>query len=144
MGDTFLGDGRLERIEVHDDEVDGLNAVIGGLLAMLGEVAAVEEAAMDFRMQGLDPAIEHFREAGEVRNLNHRNAEGGDEFRGAAGGKDLHPVSVETFGKLVESGLVGDRDEGAGDAHRWRSMIRPTGSCKVKSGRTTRCGEWEI
>ncbi len=43
-------------------------------------------------------------------------------------------MAVEAFGQFVESGLVGDRDEGAGNAHVWRSMIRPPGPRKAKSG----------
>jgi hypothetical protein len=47
--DARLGDGLLEGVEVDDDEVDGLDAVLGRLLAMLVVVAQEEESAVDFR-----------------------------------------------------------------------------------------------
>jgi hypothetical protein len=130
-GDALLRHGLFEGVEIHDD---GEDAVLRGLFAVFREVAAVEEPPVDLRVQGLDPAIEHLGKSGEIRDLRDGNPEGGDEFGGAAGGKDLHPVAVEAFGQFVESGLVGDRDEGAGNTHGWRSMIRPPGPRKAKSG----------
>ena len=60
-GDVGLGDGLLEGVEVHDHEVDGQDAVFLGLF-LVGFVAAEEEeAAVDFRVEGLDAAIQDFR-----------------------------------------------------------------------------------
>ena len=45
-----LRDGGFERVEVHDDEVDELDAVLLGFLEVLMRIAAAEEAAMDLRV----------------------------------------------------------------------------------------------
>ena len=40
---------------------------------------------MDRRVQGLDPAIEQFRKAGDLRHLGDRNPGRGEGLRRAAG-----------------------------------------------------------
>ena len=45
-----LRDGGFERVEVHDDEVDEVDAVLLGFVEVLMRIATAEEAAMDFRV----------------------------------------------------------------------------------------------
>jgi hypothetical protein len=59
-------------IQIHCHEVDGHDAVV--LHHGVIDTPASEYAAVDLRMQGLDPAIHHFRKPGKVRNLDYRHA----------------------------------------------------------------------
>ena len=63
-GYTLLGDGFTERVEVDADEVDGFNSVLAKSFHMLRELPAGEDASMDFRVEGLDPAVKNLRESG--------------------------------------------------------------------------------
>ncbi len=57
-----LGDRRRERVQVDDDEVDRLDAVLAHHCVV--GAAAAEQAAVDLRVQCLDPAVHDLREAG--------------------------------------------------------------------------------
>ena len=62
-------DGLLERIEVHHHHVDRLDAVLRQLRACAARIVGDgEEPAMDLRMERLDPAVEDFRETGDLRD----------------------------------------------------------------------------
>ena len=61
---AVAGDGRLERIEVHDDRVDRRNRVRFHLLFVHGVPALVKNRAEDFRMERFNPAVEQSRKAG--------------------------------------------------------------------------------
>ncbi len=69
-----FGDGGSERVEVHADQVDGRDAVGVDGGHVLGQVAAGQDAAMHLRVQGLDAAVEHFREAGVVADFGDGQA----------------------------------------------------------------------
>src|SRR5688572_29514323 len=59
-------DGLTKRVEVDDHHINVLDGVFVDLALMLGVVADGEQAAVDFRVQGLDTTVENFRKAGEV------------------------------------------------------------------------------
>src|SRR5690606_10462326 len=60
QGDTFLGDGCLERVKIDDEQVDRGNAICHGFASMSGIITLEEEAAMHFRMKGLHATAEEF------------------------------------------------------------------------------------
>ena len=70
---------------------------------------------MDFRVQGLDPAVHHFRETGIVRDLGHRDALFGQQFRRTACRQDLDIVSLQKAGDFKQAGFVGDAEQRALD-----------------------------
>jgi hypothetical protein len=105
--------GRLERVEIDHDDVDRRDPVHTHRCDMLGRIAARQDAAMDQRMQGLDPAVHHLREAGMGRHLDDLDARLGDRRGRAAGRQDLDTVPGEPLGELDQAGLVGNRDQGA-------------------------------
>ena len=80
---------RLERIEVAHDQVDRLDAVFLQRGPVLGIVAHGEDAAVDVRMQRLDPAVEHLRKAGDLGDLAHRQAGLGKRLARASRGDQL-------------------------------------------------------
>ncbi len=61
-------------IEVGDEEVDRRDAVRGNGGELIGPVAPYQQPTMDRRMQCLDPALEHFRKARDLRDFAHRKA----------------------------------------------------------------------
>ena len=77
----------------------------------------VEQPAVDFRMQRLHAAIEHFREAGVLADILDREARFAQGFGGAASGDQFHPRGDEGLGKWNQSGLVGNGEQRARELH---------------------------
>lgn len=77
--------------------------------------ATTEDAAVDFRVQGLDPAVHHFGKAGVVSHFHRVNAVVLEQLVGAAGGQDLDTELLQLTGEFEDTGLVGDADQGAAD-----------------------------
>src|SRR5690606_6902154 len=102
-----------EGVEVDHHHVDGLDAVLRHHPVV--DAPAAEDAAVDLRVQGLDPAVHHLREAGVVRHFHRRDAVVPEQAEGAAGGEDLHPQLAQGTGKVQDAGLVGNADQGAAD-----------------------------
>ena len=116
--DVRLGDGFLERIEVHHHQIDRRNVVFLGLGDVRGVVAALEQAAVDFRVQGLQSTVEKFRRAGEFRDVDDRQASFPQSHGGPAGGKEFDSHFVEFLRKFGQAGFVGDGEQSAGDGHK--------------------------
>ncbi len=74
---------------------------------MFGVVANCQQSAMDFRMQGLDPAVHHFREACQVRYVADLEAGVRERPRGSPGGDELDAEALQPPGERDQSGLVG-------------------------------------
>ena len=106
-----LGDRLLERIQVHDQQIDGADVVRLERGHVFGQIAAREDAAMDLRMQGLDAAIEHFGKAGVIGHLGHGHALFGEQFGGAARGQNAHAERREVARKIDDARLVGNRNQ---------------------------------
>ena len=66
-----FGDGGLERIEVHDQEIDRLDAVLVRRRGVLLVRADRQQPAMHLRVQRLHPAVHHFRKAGEFGDVDY-------------------------------------------------------------------------
>ncbi len=134
-GDSGLGRGFLEGVEIHDDHVDGGDAVLGDGGDVLGIFAAMEDAAVDFGMKRLDAAVEHFRESGEFGDVFDHDAGVAEELGGAAGGDEFDAEGGELAGEIDESGFVGDAENGAANLGRCRH-----------DGPLTRCrnDEWRL
>jgi len=101
----------LERIEVDDEQVDRRDAVLRDRGHVLRRVAPREQAAVDGRVQRLDAAVEHFRKAGVLGNLGHREARVREQLRGAAGRQQLHAEPCQLARELDDAGLVGDGNQ---------------------------------
>ncbi len=69
-------------------------------------LAPAENAAVDLGMQGLDPAIHHFRESRVIGDLGHRQTGVGQQLGGTAGGEQGHATFVECLGKFQDASLV--------------------------------------
>ena len=98
--------GGHEGIEVDADQVDVAHAVFVHGLDMRGEVAPRQDAGVDLGVQGLDPAVEHFRETGVVGDVDHRQAGLAEGFGGTAGGEEFDAGVGERAGEVDEAGFV--------------------------------------
>ena len=84
-----LRDGRLERVEVDDDQVDRADAMRLHRRDMFGIVAHREQAAMDLRVERLHPAVHHLRKAGKFANVTDFMTKFAQLGGGAAGRDQL-------------------------------------------------------
>ena len=75
---------------------------------------------MDHGMQGLDPAVHHLGEAGQVGDVLHRQAETGDGGAGAAGRDQFDTEPVQGAGGVLQPGLVAQRNQRALRRHAVR------------------------
>ena len=115
------GDGRLERVEIDHDEVDRGDAVLVHRGNMGRIRAAGEDAAMNQRMQRLDPAIHDLRKACMDADFRHGNACVHQRFGGAAGRQDLDALGGKKLSELDKAGLVGHRNKRPGDL--WCGLV---------------------
>ena len=115
------GDGVGEGVEIDDDQVDGGHAQGPQLVEVVGLAAIGEDAGVDGRVEGLDPALEALGEAGDLLHRGDGQARGGDGGGGGAGGDDLDAGIGQGLSQGDEAGLVVDGDEGAAHGHAVRA-----------------------
>ncbi len=115
--DVFDGGRLLEGVEVDADEVDGGDAELirGG--GIFGEVAALEDSAVYFRVKRFNPSIKNFGMAGEGGDIDDGEAGVAESGGGAAGGEDFDAEGGEAAGEVEEANFVGNTEEGALDFH---------------------------
>ncbi len=104
----------LKRIEIDYHEIDRLDAMRPHCLDMRRVAANGEQAAMHGRMQRLDPAVHHFRKAGDVGYFGDGEAGSGQRHSCAAGRNELDAVVGQRARKLDQAGFVGNGNKGAG------------------------------
>jgi hypothetical protein len=110
---TRLGDSGGEWVKVDGDQINRANTVLGH--DRIVDAATAENATVDFRVQGLHPAIHHFRKAGVVGHFHGCHAVVLQQFEGAAGGENFHAKLNQFTGKFKDAGLVGNADQRAAD-----------------------------
>ena len=115
--------GGLERIEIHHDQLEGEDAVLGQRLHVLGIVVAAEDAAVDLRMEGFQPAVHHFGEAGVLGDVADGDALALQVFSGSAGAEDFHAGGDQSAGEIGQPQLVADADQGTLNAGRIHDAI---------------------
>ena len=93
-GDVF------EAVEIDDHHVDGGDAVFGECAHVVGLFAHGENSGGDVRVNGLDAAIHHFGEAGDVGDVSNRDSRLAKQTRGAAGGDELSALRDEAAGEI--------------------------------------------
>ncbi len=84
-------------IQVHDDQVDRLDAVLPDRRQVLGQVAPRQDAAVHPGMQGLHPAVEHLGKAGHLGDADDGQAGAGQGVGRAAGGHQLQPRAASSW-----------------------------------------------
>ena len=66
---------------------------------------------MHFRVQGLDAAIQHFRETGVVSNFRDRHTIFLQQLGGTAGGQDVHAQRAQRACEIEHAGFVGNGNQ---------------------------------
>ena len=129
-------DGGFERIEIAHQEVYSGDAVLGHAGGMVGLVAQRQQSAMHHRVQGLDPAIHHFREVGDVRHVADGQS-GVAQRLGCAAGRNQHHAQVgQPLREFEQPGLVGDRQQGTGNLPDF--LVRSGHFCDSQGAEKTR------
>ncbi len=106
-------DGGLERIQIDHQEVDRADLVRAHRLGVRRIAANAEQAAMHRRVQRLDPAVHHFREPGEIADVQHVQSGIAQGLARAAGRNQRDAVAGKGTGEFDHAGFVGNGDEGA-------------------------------
>ena len=126
-GNSRLGGSFFEGVEVDDYHVDWGDAVLGHSGDMSRVFAAMQDAAVNSGMEGLDAPVKHLGESGEFGNIFDGHAGVAQQFGGASGGDEFHSERGELAGEIYESGFVGNGEDGALDfgiiGHRPLEMV---------------------
>ena len=96
---------------------------------MLRVLADREQAAMDLRMQGLDPPVHHLGKAGEIGDVADLKPRLDEGAMRAAGRDQLDAEGGEAACEIDEAGLVGDGNQ------------RPRGAAKFDRHEGLHCCE---
>ena len=103
----------LKRIKIDHDQVNRGDPVFGH--DRIVDSAPPENTAVDLRMQCFDTPVHHFRETGVIRHLRHRHGCICQQPGCPAGRQDLNTQLMQGAGKFLDTGLVGDTDQGLFD-----------------------------
>ena len=68
---AWLGHSGFEGVQIDDEQIDGLNAVLFQSGHVLGHIAPCQQAAVNFGMQCFDTAIQHFWKLCELCHFGH-------------------------------------------------------------------------
>ena len=131
--------GFLERIEIDHQKIDGADPMRQhrGLMHRIG--ADGEQAAMDFRMQGFDPSIHHFRKACHIGHVLNRQACGFQTGTSASCRNQLDPARMQGLCEIQQSRLVGNGKQSAGDAAKIMGHEHvQTNECETENSKSNR------
>ena len=119
-------DGGLghERVQVAHHQVDGLDALGGqvGQVLVLGPVG--QDPPVDLGVQGLDPAPQHGRGAGDGLDLDVGYAPGGQGLRRPPAGDELPPQPHQTAGQALQPRLVVDGEKRPHGVAPWAASMK--------------------
>ena len=104
-----LRDRRLERIQIHNDQINGFDGVCFHRRLVRRVAANVKQPTVNERMQRFHAAVEHFRKTRVFGNIFHRQARVTQRLGGAAGGNQFHTRRRQRLGESHETGLVRNR-----------------------------------
>ena len=108
-------DRLAERIQVHHDQVERLDAEFLERGGVFGLAKVGEQPGVHARVQGLDATVEHLGKAGQLLHRCHRNTGARNGFGGRTGRHDRDARVVQTLGEFGEPGLVVDADQRPSD-----------------------------
>ena len=106
-----LGNRLLKRIQIHADNVNRLDAVLGQCGHVCGHGATRQNARMNVRVKSLDSPVKHLRKTGVIGHFLTGNAFGGKEFCRSPRRQNVVPEINELSGKRGYARLVRNADE---------------------------------
>jgi hypothetical protein len=107
---------RLERVEVHDQQVDRGDPVRLGRGHVARIVTQRQKPAVDLRVQRLDAPIHHLGKPGNLCHVADGDPGLAKRARGPAGGEQFDPAIRQPLRQFDQPGLVGHGKKGT--AHR--------------------------
>lgn len=108
--DALPRDRLAERIQIHRDEIDRLNSMLGDCRHVLGNIAPREQSAVNRGVQRLHSAVHHLREARDFADVDRLEA-GGAQRSGRAARRNELPSEVgEPSGEFDQAGFIGNRE----------------------------------
>ncbi len=107
--------GLCEWVQVHHDQLKGLNFELLELLQVIILAGIRQDSRVHARVQSLHAAFEHLWETCQLFHLSHGNSGCSDLGRCRAGRNDAHPSLVQTGGQFFQSSLVVHTDQCASD-----------------------------
>ena len=99
-----------ERIEVDAHKVDGSDPVLFKLAHVVRKVTTGQKGSVNLRMEGLDPAVTDFREAGHVAYAGDGQSCLFQHLHRPAGGKQLPTQRHKFAGEFNHARLVANTD----------------------------------
>jgi hypothetical protein len=103
-----------EGVEVHDHQVEGLDAVIVQLGSMLRVVPVGQQPPVDLRMQRHHPVTQDRGEPGQLGHVGHREPGVAQRRRRGPRGHQVPAPVGQALGEPDDTGLVVDREQGSG------------------------------
>ncbi len=136
----------FKRVEVYDDHVDWLDALLFELTHVVWVVAVCEDPGVDLGVERFDSPVHHLGKAGDLVDHCHWDVVFFEELGGSASRDDLDPeLGVQSSGEFDNTGLVVDADECSFDlgvAHGGivtpvpSSVIPPGFACEILTSRS--------
>src|SRR5205085_1415292 len=112
---TLASDRLRKRIEIHNDHIDRLDAVLLHRGNVFRVIAQSQQTPVNARMKSFDASIHHLGKTRHVRNIAHVNPGVTQNPGAAAGADDFHVEMFEFASEVDDSGFVRDTDKGAFD-----------------------------
>ena len=107
-GRAGLTCGFFEGIQIYHHHVDGFDTLLCHRRPVFNAVANMKNAPVYLGVQGFHPAIEHFRETGEVGNIAHFESDITQDPRCASGRNQLHVHTAQLAGEIYQASLIGN------------------------------------
>ena len=104
--DAGLARGLFKGVKIHHHHVDGFDSLFGHGRQVFDAVPQMQNAPVDLGMQGFYPAIQHFREAGEVGNIAYRKPGLAQGTRRTSGRNQFHVHARQLAGEIYQASLV--------------------------------------
>lgn len=114
MGRIRIGECFFKGIEIHNKQVDGLDAVLAHLLLVAWVIEYAEESAVDFGLERFHASVHYFRKTGIVAHTLDGNSIVTQKGSRAAGGENFDAESMELVGKFNNARFVGNTYQCAG------------------------------
>ena len=114
-------------IQVYDHQIDGHDAMVGGLLAVLGLAALEKNSTVHFGMQRLYAPSQHLGPSREVGDVAHGDAGVPQQLGRAARADNFDPQRSEFTRELDYAGLVINADKRPFDSHPASRIARSFG-----------------
>ena len=121
--------GLLERIQIHHHHVDGRDLVLFQCCHVFRQITTRQNAAMYFRVQGFDAAIQHLREACVIRDFCHWQAVVSQQFCRTAGREQFDTECRQFTCKFQNTGFIGDGDKSLFDHVDYERLRKSVSDC---------------